>query len=141
MKIKLSTVLDSLPALQELGSASGISADISYKISKTIRSCIDENKYYNELREKKAKELAEKDESGKEKIIEISTKFGIQKAFDLTEDNKKILENFVLDLRETFVEIWATPINISSLSEAKIRPIVLASLDWLIINEESAIEL
>jgi hypothetical protein len=120
--LKLETLLNSVQALQKINNLK-LPVAVSFKIGKTMKAINSELTAYDEVKNKRIKELGEetKDEEG--------NKTG---SYKITDKNMPawIKENKELIEREVDIEIYK--LSLSDLEGEKIEPFVFAELDWLI---------
>lgn len=121
MKIKIETLLNSVPAMQELMNLK-LPIVVSFKISKALRTVDKELTAFNEVKNKRIKELGEE-------IVVDGKPTGNWK---VKEENSEAFNKEHKELVEKEVKLELPEIKISELGDVKIEASVLMNLDWLI---------
>ena len=139
MLIKFKEIEKSMMALQEFSQLAGFGAKVSYNISRTVDSCEEELKIFQELKLKKAEELADKDESGKPISEKITTDDGKPATtFKMSDEARAEWSKFYDEYMNQELEIYCTPIRVSEIEKVpNIRPAVLKSLKWLVVADDT----
>lgn len=110
MKLKLSRVIDSLPALIKLSQVKGFKATVMYNLAKTVQSVLKECRFYEETRLARLNELCDKDKNGQPKKNK-------DESFKLSPENLKKFQKEMTALLNQDVEIHCSPISFSQVQE------------------------
>lgn len=145
MKIQLSKIINSTSYLKTFASMSGFGGKATYNISRTYNACLEEEKLYLELRNKKLLELADKDEKGSpitevvkdEKGVVVKDEKGNDlKYYKLSTENKEVFRTFENELLEQEVDVFLTHLKIADIKNVVgLTPLELNNLVWLFQEE------
>lgn len=120
MKVKLSELIESFPALQALASTK-LPAKISYQVGKFVSIYTKELELYDKVRLEKAKELGTLTEDGQ--------------SYQFQGENAAIFKTETEELLAVEVEISKEPIKVADLGDVEIEAKHLAVLDGIVISE------
>ena len=135
MKTTVSNIILADPALAEVVTTP-LPIVASYQIGRILQAVQDAVKDYSDARLAKAKELAEKDDSGEPKTEDLLDSDGkvIGNKYVLTPESEKELQDEINVLLEKEINIAIDPISITDLGDAEIKPSVFAALNWIFTN-------
>jgi hypothetical protein len=121
-KLKLETLLNSIQSLQKIISLK-LPVAISFKVGKTMKAIDDELTNFNEVKNKRIKELGE----------EIKNEEGAPTGkFQVTKENTPVWEKEHKELLDREIKIDIYKLSLSDFGDEKIEPAVFMNLDWLI---------
>jgi len=121
-KIKLETLLNSVQSLQKVISLK-LPVAISFKVGKTMKAIDAELTSYNEVKNKRIKDLGE----------EIKNEEGTPTGrFQVSKKNTSVWEKEHKELLDHEVKLDIYKLSLSDFGEEKIEPAVFMNLDWLI---------
>jgi len=121
-KLKLETLLNSVQSLQKIISLK-LPAAISWKVGKTMKAIDAELINYNEVKNKRIKELGE----------DIKNEEGNPTGnFQVSKKNMPIWEKENKELLDREVKLDIYKLSLSDFGDEKIEPAIFMNLDWLI---------
>jgi hypothetical protein len=122
ISVSLKTLLESVSGLRRIANLK-LPVAVSFKIGKTMKTIDNELNSYNEVKNKRIKELGEvgKDENG-----DPTSNYTVKK------ENMETWEKENKELIEREVELEVYKLSLSDLGEEKLEPFVFSQLDWLI---------
>lgn len=118
MKIKMLTLLNSIPALEVLQSQK-INAKTSLLISRTAKKIKEEIATYDELKKKLVEEYGVFNEEVGGKVVTPEN------------ENYALVNSELNEVLETEIELAIEPMNIESFNSVLIEPAYLNALDFL----------
>lgn len=128
MKLKMRTLVMCESALRTLGNTKGLSSITAYRISKNIKSILEEIKTYNDTRTKMCEEYADKDTEGKPIIKDNKYIMSTEKEIQLNEELGKLLNEDV--------DIQIKKVTLADINKAGLSPLELDSIEFMLDFEE-----
>lgn len=128
MRLDINTLLNANNALGVLNNTRGMKAVVAYRISKMLKPIAKELKEYEEQRKRLCDEYANKDEHNNPIIVD--------NRYDVSEDNLKIIDEELENLRKETVEIDITKVSLEDIEPAKLSPAQLESIEFILNIEE-----
>ena len=128
MKMKLLQLINAERALGTLGNTKGLSSITAYRISKNIKSILEEIKTYNDTRTKMCEEYADKDKEGKPIIKDNKYIMSTEKEIQLNEELGKLLDEDV--------DIQIKKVSLEDINKAGLSPLELDSIEFMLDFEE-----
>lgn len=126
--MKLLQLINAERALGTLGNTKGLSSITAYRISKNIKSILEEIKTYNDTRTKMCEEYADKAKDGKPIIKDNKYIMSTEKEIKLNEELGKLLNEDV--------DIQIKKVSLEDINKAGLSPLELDSIEFMIDFEE-----
>ena len=126
--MKLLQLINAERALGTLGNTKGLSSITAYRISKNIKSILEEIKTYNDTRTKMCEEYADKDKEGKPIIKDNKYIMSTEKEIQLNEELGKLLDEDV--------DIQIKKDTLADINKAGLSPLELDSIEFMLDFEE-----
>lgn len=126
--MKLLQLINAERALGTLGNTKGLSSITAYRISKNIKSILEEIKTYNDTRTKMCEEYADKDKEGKPIIKDNKYIMSTEKEIQLNEELGKLLDEDV--------DIQIKKVTLADINKAGLSPLELDSIEFMLDFEE-----
>ena len=125
MKITNQQLVDSIPALQAIGSLQ-LKPTTAFRIAKTLRVMNDALKDYNDARTRVVDKHSKRDEDGK--LEQLPGPPPGRRVFADPDALNADLE----ELNKIEIDVDAQPIKLAALADEKVASVHLMVLDWLI---------
>lgn len=126
--MKLLQLINAERALGTLGNTKGLSSITAYRISKNIKSILEEIKTYNDTRTKMCEEYADKAKDGKPIIKDNKYIMSTEKEIKLNEELGKLLDEDV--------DIQIKKVTLEDINKAGLSPLELDSIEFMLDFEE-----
>lgn len=128
MKMKLLQLINAERALGTLGNTKGLSSITAYRISKNIKSILEEIKTYNDTHTKMCEEYADKAKDGKPIIKNHKYSMPIEKEIEVNKQLNQLLDEDV--------DIQIKKVTLADINKAGLSPLELDSIEFMLDFEE-----